>query len=108
MLSNWISPLGTEKSGTERSELTLANWPDMAVTGNRLRRIAILGITSRCESAGESPHGSGAKMLDYTVDAKNGALVNGSNAEPVEFKEYWTFTRPVGPNPWKLSAVQQA
>jgi predicted lipid-binding transport protein (Tim44 family) len=49
-----------------------------------------------------------ANLLDYTVDAKNGALVNGSNAEPVEFEEYWTFTRPVGPNSWKLGAVQQA
>ena len=49
-----------------------------------------------------------ANLLDYTVDAKSGALVNGSNAEPVEFEEYWTFTRPVGPNSWKLSAVQQA
>ncbi len=49
-----------------------------------------------------------ANLLDYTVDANSGALVNGSNAEPVEFEEYWTFTRPVGPNLWKLSAVQQA
>lgn len=49
-----------------------------------------------------------ANLLDYTVDAKNGAVVNGSNAEPVQFEEYWTFTRPVGPNLWKLSAVQQA
>lgn len=48
-----------------------------------------------------------ANLLDYTVDAKSGALVNGSDAEPVQFEEYWTFTRPVGPNPWKLSAVQQ-
>jgi len=49
-----------------------------------------------------------ANLLDYTVDAKSGALVTGSNSEPVEFEEYWTFTRPVGPNPWKLTAVQQA
>jgi predicted lipid-binding transport protein (Tim44 family) len=48
-----------------------------------------------------------ANLLDYTVDAKSGALVTGSNVEPVEFEEYWTFTRPVGPNTWKLSAVQQ-
>jgi predicted lipid-binding transport protein (Tim44 family) len=25
----------------------------------------------------------------------------------VKFEEYWTLTRPVGPNPWKLSAIQQ-
>jgi predicted lipid-binding transport protein (Tim44 family) len=49
-----------------------------------------------------------ANLLDYTVDQKNGNVVSGNNSEPVEFQEYWTFTRPVGPNQWKLSAVQQA
>jgi predicted lipid-binding transport protein (Tim44 family) len=49
-----------------------------------------------------------ANLLDYTVDAKSGTLVDGSNSEAVEFEEYWTFRRPVGPNSWKLSAVQQA
>lgn len=48
-----------------------------------------------------------ANLLDYTVDAKSGALLSGSNTDPIEFEEYWTFTRPVGPNTWKLSAVQQ-
>jgi predicted lipid-binding transport protein (Tim44 family) len=48
-----------------------------------------------------------ANLLDYTVDAKSGAVISGSNSEPVEFEEYWTFSRPVGPNTWKLSAVQQ-
>jgi predicted lipid-binding transport protein (Tim44 family) len=49
-----------------------------------------------------------ANLLDYTVDAQSGAVVSGSNSEPVEFEEYWTFSRPVGPNSWKLTAVQQA
>jgi predicted lipid-binding transport protein (Tim44 family) len=49
-----------------------------------------------------------ANLLDYTVDEKSGAVVAGSNSEPVEFEEFWTFSRPVGNNPWKLSAVQQA
>ncbi len=49
-----------------------------------------------------------ANLLDYTVDEKSGAVVDGSDSEPVEFEEFWTFTRPVGPNPWKLAAVQQA
>ncbi len=48
-----------------------------------------------------------ANLVDYTVDEKSGAVVQGSNSEPVEFAEYWTFNRPVGPNAWKLSAVQQ-
>jgi predicted lipid-binding transport protein (Tim44 family) len=49
-----------------------------------------------------------ANLLDYTVDEKTGAVVSGSNSEPIEFEEYWTFSRPVGPNSWKLAAVQQA
>lgn len=49
-----------------------------------------------------------ANLLDYTVDAKTGAVITGSNSEPIEFGEYWTFSRPVGPNAWKLAAVQQA
>jgi predicted lipid-binding transport protein (Tim44 family) len=49
-----------------------------------------------------------ANLLDYTTDGKSGAVVNGSDSQPVEFEEYWTFTRPVGPNTWKLTAVQQA
>lgn len=48
-----------------------------------------------------------ANLLDYTVDDK-GALVSGSDANSVEFEEFWTFNRPVGPNAWKLTAVQQA
>jgi predicted lipid-binding transport protein (Tim44 family) len=49
-----------------------------------------------------------ANLLDYTVDAKSGAVVSGSDSDAVEFTEYWTFSRPVGPNSWKLTAVQQA
>jgi predicted lipid-binding transport protein (Tim44 family) len=47
-----------------------------------------------------------ASLLDYTTD-EQGRLVDGSQTEPVKFEEYWTFTRPVGPNPWRLSAIQQ-
>jgi predicted lipid-binding transport protein (Tim44 family) len=48
-----------------------------------------------------------ANLLDYTVDEKSGAVVDGSSSEPVEFEEFWTFSRSVGPNAWKLTAVQQ-
>ncbi|HYA27738.1 MAG TPA: Tim44 domain-containing protein [Acidobacteriota bacterium] len=48
-----------------------------------------------------------ANLLDYTVDEK-GVVINGSDSDSVEFEEFWTFTRPVGPNGWKLTAVQQA
>ena len=49
-----------------------------------------------------------ANLLDYTVDETSHQVVAGSSTEPVQFEEYWTFVRPVGPNPWKLSAIQQA
>ena len=49
-----------------------------------------------------------ANLLDFTVDEKSGNVVSGSESEPVEFEEFWTFSRPVGPNGWKLTAVQQA
>ena len=49
-----------------------------------------------------------ANLLDYTVDKRSGAVLSGSADEPIQFEEYWTFSRPVGPNAWKLTAVQQA
>jgi len=49
-----------------------------------------------------------ANLLDFTIDERSGAVIEGSNSEPVEFEEFWTFSRPVGPNSWKLAAVQQA
>ncbi|MBI3635839.1 MAG: Tim44 domain-containing protein [Candidatus Rokubacteria bacterium] len=45
-------------------------------------------------------------LIDFTVDDTTGAVVEGSKTEPQSFDEYWTFTRPVGPNHWKLSAIQ--
>ncbi|MGB8991975.1 MAG: Tim44 domain-containing protein [Desulfobaccales bacterium] len=48
-----------------------------------------------------------ASLLDYNVDETSGQVLEGSKTEPVKFEEYWTFTRPVGPNPWLLSAMNQ-
>ncbi len=48
-----------------------------------------------------------ANLLDYTTDEMTGAVVSGSKEEPVKFLEFWTFTRPVGNNPWRLAAIQQ-
>jgi predicted lipid-binding transport protein (Tim44 family) len=48
-----------------------------------------------------------ANLLDYTVDERTGQVVGGSKTDPVKFEEYWTFTRPVGPHPWQLSAITQ-
>jgi predicted lipid-binding transport protein (Tim44 family) len=49
-----------------------------------------------------------ANLLDYTTDERTGEILSGSRTEPVKFQEYWTFTRPVGDHPWKLSAIHQA
>jgi predicted lipid-binding transport protein (Tim44 family) len=49
-----------------------------------------------------------ANILDYTIDEASGAVVAGSKTDPVKFEEFWTVTRPVGNNPWRLSAINQA
>jgi predicted lipid-binding transport protein (Tim44 family) len=49
-----------------------------------------------------------ANLLDYTVDDVTGQVISGSKIDPIKFEEYWTFTRPVGNHPWKLSAIQQS
>jgi len=49
-----------------------------------------------------------ANLLDYTTDEKSGEVVSGSRTEPVKFREYWTFKRPVGDHPWRLSAIHQS
>ena len=48
-----------------------------------------------------------ANLLDYTNDEQTGKVLSDSRMEPVKFNEYWTFTRPVGDHPWKLSAIHQ-
>ena len=48
-----------------------------------------------------------ANLLDYVEDETTGKVLSGSKTEPVKFEEYWTFTRPVGNQSWKLSAIQQ-
>lgn len=49
-----------------------------------------------------------ANLLDYTTDESGTRVLEGNRTEPVKFEEYWTFVRPVGPNPWRLSAIHQA
>ena len=48
-----------------------------------------------------------ASLLDFTTDESGTQLLDGSRTEPVKFEEYWTFARPVGSGPWRLSAIQQ-
>ena len=40
-----------------------------------------------------------ANLLEHTVDESGTRAMVGSRTEPVKFEEYWTFARPVGPNP---------
>jgi predicted lipid-binding transport protein (Tim44 family) len=49
-----------------------------------------------------------ANLLDYTADKTTGTVISGSKTEPVKFREFWTFMRPVGGrSTWRLSAIQQ-
>lgn len=47
-----------------------------------------------------------ANLLDYTTD-EMGNVIAGSKTDPVKFEEYWTFVRPTGNNPWRLSGIDQ-
>ena len=48
-----------------------------------------------------------ANALDTVIDEATGQVVEGSATVPTRFVEYWTLVRPVGPNPWRLGAIQQ-
>ena len=78
---------------------------------NRLENIAVrnVEIAEVWQEAGQDYITSliYANLLDYTTDESTGAVVTGSKTEPVKFEEYWTFTRPVGNNAWRLSAISQ-
>ena len=47
-----------------------------------------------------------ANLLDYTVDEKSDAVVEGSKTNPVKFVEEWTWARPVGSENWQLEEVK--
>lgn len=78
---------------------------------NRLENIAVrkVDITEVWQESGQDfiTVFFYANLLDYIVDDLNGNVISGSKTEPVKFEEYWTFTRPVGNNPWRLSAINQ-
>ena len=46
-------------------------------------------------------------LIDYITDERGTRMLDGSQAEPVRLDEFWTFVRGVGPNRWKLSAIEQ-
>jgi predicted lipid-binding transport protein (Tim44 family) len=78
---------------------------------NRLENIAVrsVEVAEAWQESGQDYITASiyANLLDYTTDDTTGAVVSGSKTEPVKFEECWTFTRPVGNNPWKLSAISQ-
>ena len=79
---------------------------------NRLENIAVrsVDVTEAWQESGQdyvTVHFL-ASLLDYTVDERSGQVVEGNRSEPVKFEEFWTFVRAVGPNPWRLTAIQQA
>ena len=78
---------------------------------NRLENIAVrsVDITEAWQESGSDfiTVRVFANLLDYNVDETTGQVVEGSKTDPVKFEEYWTFTRSVGNNPWKLSAINQ-
>ena len=47
-----------------------------------------------------------ANLLDYTVDERSGAVIEGSTTEPVKFAEEWTWARPVRTEDWRLEGIQ--
>ena len=79
---------------------------------NRLENIAVrsVEITEAWQEQGQDYITVlfSANLLDYVTDETSGQVVSGSKTDPVKFEEYWTFTRPVGSNPWQLSAINQA
>lgn len=78
---------------------------------NKLENIAVrqVEISEAWQEQGQDfiTVGFLANLLDYTVDANTNLVLSGSDSEPVKFEEYWTFTRPSGSGPWKLSAISQ-
>lgn len=77
---------------------------------NRLENIAVrkVDIVEAWQESGQDYINTliYANLLDYTTD-ETGTVLSGSKNDPIKFEEYWTFTRPVGNNPWKLSAIDQ-
>ncbi len=106
-LSTFQHLLGTQLVGEYES-----HFADMKAKGhiNKLESIAV----RRVELVGAgSENGEDfvtvlftANLLDYTVDEKTGAVVEGSMTEPVKFAEQWTWARPVRTEEWKLEGIE--
>ena len=78
---------------------------------NRLENIAVrnVEVTEVWQESGHDFITTSiyANLLDYTTDEQTESVVSGSKTEPVKFEELWTFNRPVGNSPWRLSEISQ-
>lgn len=78
---------------------------------NRLENVAVrhVEVTEIWQESGQDYITASiyANLLDYTTDEISGEVFSGSKTEPVKFEEFWTFTRPVGNNPWRLADIRQ-
>ncbi|PYM90918.1 MAG: Tim44 domain-containing protein [Candidatus Rokuibacteriota bacterium] len=78
---------------------------------NRIERVQIgrAQVTEAWQETGQDwiTVSFAVSLVDYIVDDTSGAIVEGSTT-PESIEEYWTFTRPVGPKSWRLSAIQTA
>jgi len=97
----------------EMGEILANDVQEMKAQGqiNKLENIAVrqVEISEAWQEQGQDfiTVGFLANLLDYTVDASTNQVIAGSDSEPVKFEEYWTFVRPAGSGPWKLSAITQ-
>jgi predicted lipid-binding transport protein (Tim44 family) len=105
---------GVRASLTEEMSRTLQSQCDRLRAERRVNRLENIAVRSVevTETWQEEGHDFVtvrflANLLDYTTDESGTQLVEGSRTEPVKFEEFWTFTRPVGPGAWRLSAIQQ-
>jgi predicted lipid-binding transport protein (Tim44 family) len=113
--------LTTRDMGRVREQLTPEMYTQLkgqcdelraAARTNRVERVDLRRseITEVWQESGRdyvTLHVAGS-LIDYTVEDATGAVVSGSATQRENFGEFWTFTRPVGPNPWRLSAIQTA
>lgn len=86
---------------------------DMAARGqlNKLENISIRKVAiADAGSDGREDYVTvlfTANLLDYTVDERTGAVLEGSTSQPVKFAEEWTWARPVHTDNWLLERIQE-
>jgi predicted lipid-binding transport protein (Tim44 family) len=105
---------GVQDRLTPEMRATLQQQCDQLKADHRVNRLENMAVRSVAATEAWQENGRDfvtvhflANLLDYMVDETTDQVVEGSRTQPVPFEEYWTFVRPVGPNPWRVSAIQQ-